>query len=221
MKVNKLILTILFASFAYASMAQVAIDPTGKRFMKPRERTKFGGPTPNTHKMPVGPENINITFIEIEIDPMEKGGIQITARGTKTPKIRGCDDCTVAGRIIVNGAAAKELASTSNDETVKQKQEKNAAAGRIVTFRNQANQDYTVATNAEGSFMMTALPNGTYSIWVGGKKVITDFILKTVEPSPEELAKEEELKKQLEARRQQSANTPGTQPAPQNNSTDK
>lgn len=221
MKLNKLVLTILFTSFAYATMAQVAIDPTGKRFMKPRERTKFGGPTPNTHKMPSGPESINITFIEIEIDPMEKGGIQVTARGTKTPKIRGCDDCTVAGRIIMNGNSGKEFTSVSKEESVKQKQEKNAAASRIVTFRNETNQDYTVATNPEGSFMLTALPNGTYSIWVGGKKVITDFVLKSVEPSPEELAKEEELKKQLEARRQQTVNTPGTQPTPQNQSTDK
>jgi len=204
MKLNTILITVLFSAITFSSFSQVAIDPTGKRFMKPRERTKFGGPTQTTHKIPSGPDNINITFIEIQIDPSSKGGIEVTARGTKTPKVRGCDNCTVAGRVILSQDAAKEIESVSNDEPTKVKQAKNAAACRKVVFKNADNQEYAVVSSAEGSFMLSTLPNGTFSIYVGGKKVITDFILTTVEPTEEQLKKEKEM---LDARKKEKEMT--------------
>lgn len=212
MKLTKLFLTLVLAGIGFSSMAQVAIDPTGKRFMKQRERTKYGGPTHTTHKIPAGPDNINITFIEIQIDPAAKGGgIDITARGTKTPKVRGCDNCTVAGRVIVNGDAAKELGSVGSDEGTKAKQAKNAGASRTVSFKTSDNHEYTVVSNTEGGFMLSTIPNGTYTIWVGGKKVISDYILTSVEPTPEELKKEQEMidKRKEAIQKQQQEEQPG------------
>jgi hypothetical protein len=211
MQFNKLILSTFFLMIGFSSIAQVAIDPTGKRFMKPKERTKFGGPTKNTHPIPPGPDNINITFIEIQIDPVEKGGIEVTARGTKTSNLRGCDNCNIAGRIIINGDAVKEIANTSNDLPTKIKQDKNSGASRRVAFKNEDNIEYAVVTNKDGGFLMSTIPNGVYTIWVGGKKVISDYILKSIELSPEDLKKEQDLKKEMELRRQQEANkTPET-----------
>jgi len=200
---------MLFTGITISTMAQVAIDPTGKRFMKQRERTKYGGPTHNTHKLPAGNDNINITFLEIQLDPAAKGdGFDVTARGTKSPKIRGCDDCTVAGRIIINGDAVKEIQSATNDPLVKTKQAKNSGASRTVTFKSDDNKQYAVATNPEGGFMLSTIPNGTYSIWLGDKKVITDYILKAIEPTPEELKKEQEAR---DARKAQTPETPGAE----------
>lgn len=200
MKVQHIVLSTVLILISFSSIAQVAIDPTGKRFVKQRERTKFGGPTHNTHKMPTGPESINITFLEIQLDPAAKGdGIDVSARGTKTPKVRGCDNCTVAGRIIINGTATKEIESVGTDSLTKSKQARNPGSCREVSFRNDLNKAYTVVTNPEGGFMLSTLPNGTYSVWVGGKKVITDFILVSVEPSPEELVKEKEMQEKRKA----------------------
>ncbi len=194
MRFTSILAAFILAGISFTTFAQVAIDPTGTRFMKPRERTKYGGPTHMTHKIEKGPDNINITFIEIQIDPSLKGGYDVTARGTKTPKVRGCDNCTVAGRVIINGDSAKEFESATNDASTKTKQEKNQAACRNVTFRTSDNKDYAVVTNPEGGFMLSTLPNGTFSIWVGGKKVITDFILQAIEPTPEQLKKEKEMR---------------------------
>ena len=52
--------------------------------------------------------------------------------------------------------------------------------------------------------MLSTLPNGTFSIYVGGKKVITDFILTTVEPTEEQLKKEKEM---LDARKKEKEMT--------------
>jgi hypothetical protein len=51
MKFTRIIVAIVLVSISISTFAQVAIDPTGKRFIKPRERTKYGGPTPLTHKI--------------------------------------------------------------------------------------------------------------------------------------------------------------------------
>ncbi len=194
MKFTRIIAVIVLISISISTFAQVAIDPTGKRFMKPRERTKYGGPTPLTHKIEKGPDNVNITFIEIQLDPSAKAAYDVSARGTKTPKVRGCDNCTVAGRVIMTGNVEKEFASATSDSSTTAKQLKNPASCRNVTFKTSDNKEYAVVTNPEGGFMLSTLPNGTYTIWVGGKKVISDFVLTYVEPTPEQLKKEQEMR---------------------------
>ena len=198
MRLSHLVLSTVFVLSGITAIAQTPIDPTGKRFIKPRERTPYGGPTHSTHAIPSSPENVNITFLEIQIDPGAKGGIDITARGTKTPKVRGCDDCAIAGRIIINGEATKEVESVTNDEGYKTKQEKNQGACRRVSFRDDANNEYAVVTNPEGGFMLNTIPNGTYSIWVGNKKVITNYVLKSIEPTPEQLKMEQDMREKHE-----------------------
>lgn len=190
---KSMILAILVSAISLQTFAQPApgtpLDPTGKRYMKQRERTKFGGPVPTTFKMPSGNDNINITFIEIQIDSSAKSNYDISVRGTKTPKLRGCDNCAVAGRIILNKGLAKHFENISTDSTTQAKQEKNPAANRMVSFKTNDNKVYTVATTNEGGFMLTTLPNDTYSIWFGGKKLVTDFILTSVAVSEEEMKK--------------------------------
>lgn len=158
----------------------IALDPTGKRFMKPRERTKFGGPVANTLSIAKHDTTMNISFLEIQLDPNEKNGLDVSLRGTRTTKLNGCDYCTIAGRLIVNGKAADGLESVAKDENTKTKQQRNSGAARVVTFKHESNQEFSVVTSPEAGFMLSTLPNGTYSIWVAGKKVITDFVLKTI-----------------------------------------
>lgn len=207
---KRIIFAFIMSSISLQAFAQPApgtpLDPTGKRYMKQRERTKFGGPVPSTLKMPTGNDNINITFVEIQIDPSTKSTYDISVRGTKTPKLRGCDNCAVAGRIILDKTLAKNFENISTDTTTKAKQEKNPAANRMVSFKTNDNKVYTVATTNEGGFMLTTLPNDTYSIWFGGKKVVTDFILTSVEVSEEELKKAQAPK--LEEKKLEGAEEP-------------
>ncbi|MCF8294408.1 MAG: hypothetical protein K9I70_11420 [Chitinophagaceae bacterium] len=194
MKFTRIIAVIVLVSISISTFAQVAIDPTGKRFIKPRERTKYGGPTPLTHKIEKSPDNVNITFVEIQVDPSAKAAYEVSVRGTKTPKTRGCDNCTVAGRVIMTGNVAKEFTSATSDSSTNVKQLKNVASCRTVSFKTADNKEYAVVTNPEGGFMLSTLPNGTYTIWVGGKKVISEFILTYIEPTPEQLKKEQEMR---------------------------
>ncbi|HNF71164.1 MAG TPA: hypothetical protein PLP34_02055 [Chitinophagaceae bacterium] len=183
-----------------SSSQAIPLDPTGKRFMKPRERTKYGGPTPNMVKIEKGNVNINITFVEVQLDATEKNNFNVSVRGTKTPKLRGCDNCAVAGRIILDPKLMNTFEQISTDTTTQNKQKKNPAANRLVSFKTNDGKTYSVATTNEGGFMLTTLPNDTYSIWFAGKKVVSEFILTSVEPSPEDLKKEEQMRK--------DANTP-------------
>ncbi len=166
----------------------VAIDPTGKRFMKPRERTRYGGPVHTTLTLEKNDTTMNITFIEIQIDPAQKDGYDISVRGTKTPKLTGCDNCAVAGRIILDPKVSSAFENISTDAATQAKQAKNPAANRMISFKNAEEKVFTVATTNEGGFMLTTLPNGLYSIWFGGKRVVNNFLLTSV------AAKEEPVK---------------------------
>ena len=172
MKMQKLFLTLLISGLCLTTFAQKS--GTGQNEVEQRGRKTLGGPSHSNLSIPKTNDNVNMTDIEIQIDPATTGGINVTARGIRSEGVKGCTNCNVSGRIIVTGNAGNSLEyAAETSATVKA----NKAANRKVVFKSSTGQEYSVVTGSDGKFSLSTVPAGTYSIWVGGKEVILDYIL--------------------------------------------
>ena len=173
MKMQKLFLTLLISGICLTSFAQKS--GTGQNEVEQRGRKTLGGPSHSNLSIPKSNDNVNLTDIEIQIDPATDGGIMVTAKGIKSTGIRGADNCCgITGKILITGSAGNNLEyDTATPSTSKT----NKAANRKIVFKSSAGQEYSVVTGSDGKFSLSTVPAGTYSIWVGGKVVILDYIL--------------------------------------------
>ena len=116
---------------------------------------------------------VNLTDIEIQIAPASHGRISISARGIKSEKVKGCDTCNITGKIIVIGNTDENLKYA----TAQRNTPKNKAANRKIIFRSALGKEYNSVTNSDGKFSVNKVPSGTYSIWVGDKEIVLNYIL--------------------------------------------
>ena len=178
MKMQKLFFTLLISGLCLSTHAQKS--GTGQNEVEQRGKKNVGGPSHSNLSIPKTNDNVNLTDIEIQIDPATDGGINVTARGIKSAGVKGCDNCNVSGRIIITGNVGNNLeyeTTTDRNRKAKKTMKANTAILLKVVLKNSTGQEYSVVTGSNGDFSLNNVPAGTYSIWVGGKEVILDYIL--------------------------------------------
>ena len=169
---QKQILTLLISGFCLTAFAQDTVQkrwPDGTWCCR-----NVGGPSHSNLRISKSPENVNLTYFEIQIDPAAGGDLMISMRSGNTKDVKDCNNCNISGRLIVKGNASNNLElATKTPATVKTSK----GANRKITFKSSTGQEYSVVTGSDGKFSLSTVPAGTYSIWVGGKEVILDYTL--------------------------------------------
>ncbi len=168
-------LTLLISGLYLTTVAQKTGN--GQNEVQQRGRKNHGGPSHSNLRLATSPETVNLTDFEIQIDPTANGGYTVTAKGLRSQGVKGCDNCNVSNKIVFTGNAGSQFKSASKELSAKQQQLKNPAANITVTYKSADSKTYSAVTDPNVNCSISTLPAGVYSIWVGGKEVILNYIL--------------------------------------------